>query len=84
MQQGTLDVVGVATQLALLDVAVGTGHVGAAGLLGRLHRLAARIRAATAIHAVAVAAALAAAGAHLGAALVGTGHEVFRHALGIS
>ena len=33
LQQGALDVVGVATQLALLDVAVGTGRIGAAGLL---------------------------------------------------
>ncbi|MNT84657.1 hypothetical protein D3C72_2246980 [compost metagenome] len=41
------------------------------------------MRAATAIGAVAVTTAVAAACAHLAAALVGTGHKVFGHALGI-
>src|SRR6218665_1048374 len=52
LENRALDGVGVAAELTLLDIAVAAGHIAAAGLLGRLHRMLAR----AAKHAVAAAA----------------------------
>src|SRR6218665_3975242 len=73
LENRALDGVGVAAKLTLLDIAVAAGHIAAAGLLGRLHRMLAR----AAKHAVAAAALR----AHLAAALVVADHEVLGHAL---
>ncbi|MNV94365.1 hypothetical protein D3C71_1891540 [compost metagenome] len=67
----------------MLDVAVAPRHIGAAGLLGRLHGLLTRMGSRAAVGALAVAAAVAALRTYLAAALVGAGHEVLGHALGV-